>query len=346
MKSVIYIIILLSILGCANNEKLVSPAKFNGKYGYIETNGKWFIEPKFDSVGIFYNGYADFYSNGKSGLISPNGNIIIPAKYDFIGNVENDLALVEINDYYNFSDLKGNLISKSDFYDVGDFSENLVAVQYNEDGKWGYINNIGEKQIDTLYDYADTFENGNGLVDFGDLELLIDKNGKVIDTVVSPGLTYKNYRVTGNSDNGTLGKINLKGDTIMPNKYSSFGYVQKDKFWFKENSKFGIADTIGNILIKPLYEDLSYFSDNGLARAQKDGKYGFINEKGEVIIEFKFEDAGGFKYGLAKVKINNKWGFINEKGKLVIEPKFERIGHQFRPIKAKFESMYNYQLNY
>lgn len=346
LRIVLSIIIVLIFSSCSEENKLLAPVKYKGKYGFINTKGNWIIEPRFDSVGIFYNGYADYYSQGKSGLINQDGEIIILAKYNFIGNVEYNLALVEINESYNFSNLQDNLISDIDFYDVGDFSENLVPVQFKEDGKWGYMDITGKMKIDTLFDYADIFENGNGLVEIGDLEFLIDTNGKIIDTVVSPGLRYKKYRVTGNAENGTLGKVSLNGDTIMPNKYSSFGYVQKGKFWFKQNDKFGLADTLGQIQIEPIYDDLSYFSDNGLAKAKKNGKYGFINDKGKTIIDFRFEDVGGFKYRLAKAKIDGQWGFINKNGEFVIEPKFDRIGHQFRPTNAKFESMYEYEINY
>ena len=78
------------------------------------------------------------------------------------------------------------------------------------------------------------------------------------------------------------------------------------------------------------------------ALAKKNGKYGYINEKGEVVIDFIFEDANGFKYNLAAVKLNDKWGFIDLSGQFQIEPKFDRVEHQFRPIKAKYEPMYNF----
>ena len=346
MRIAIFIIITIIFSSCSEENKLLAPVKYKGKYGFINEKGSWLIKPKFDSVGIFYNGYADFYQNGKSGLINSSGEIVITAKYNFIGDVESDLAIVEINDRYNFSDLEGNIVSEIDFFDIGDFSENLIPVQHKENGKWGYMDTEGKIKIDTLFDSADIFENGNGLVEIGDLEFLIDTTGTILDTVVSPRLRYKKYRVTGNADNGTLGKVSLNGDTIMPNKYSSFGYVQKDKFWFKQNNKFGLADTLGQIIIEPIYDDLSYFSDNGLARAKKNGKYGFINDKGNTIIDFRFENVGGFKYGLAKAKIDGQWGFINKSGEFVIEPKFDRIGHQFRPTNAKFESMYEYERNY
>ena len=50
------------------------------------------------------------------------------------------------------------------------------------------------------------------------------------------------------------------------------------------------------------------------------GKYGYINEWGEVIVQPKFEVAKRFSEGLARVKLNGKWGFIDQFGEIVIEP--------------------------
>ena len=54
----------------------------------------------------------------------------------------------------------------------------------------------------------------------------------------------------------------------------------------------------------------------------KDGKWGFINKKGEVVIPYQYDDndkwLGNLHYdfseGLATVCINDKWGCINERG--------------------------------
>ena len=58
--------------------------------------------------------------------------------------------------------------------------------------------------------------------------------------------------------------------------------------------------------------------NEGLARVKKDGKWGYINTKGEQIIECKFDDAYCFSEGFAWVEKDGKWGYINTKGCSVI----------------------------
>ena len=58
--------------------------------------------------------------------------------------------------------------------------------------------------------------------------------------------------------------------------------------------------------------------NEGFARVKKDGKYGYINTKGEQAIECKFDDACDFSEGFAGVSKDGKCGYINTKGCPVI----------------------------
>lgn len=63
-----------------------------------------------------------------------------------------------------------------------------------------------------------------------------------------------------------------------------------------------------------------------LFRIIKNGKFGFIDKKGNVVIEPKFDDVQDFSEDLALVTLNKQKVFIDKTGKLVIEPKdFEPI---------------------
>ena len=55
----------------------------------------------------------------------------------------------------------------------------------------------------------------------------------------------------------------------------------------------------------------------------KNGKFGFVDERGHWVIQPQFEDAWSFTEGLAPVKTNGKWGFIDKRGNFAIQPRFE-----------------------
>lgn len=67
------------------------------------------------------------------------------------------------------------------------------------------------------------------------------------------------------------------------------------------------------------WENAIDFNEDDPAAVSKEGKWGFINRKGEIIAPFEWKDTGGFDgSGRACVSASNKWGAIDPTGKLVI----------------------------
>lgn len=65
---------------------------------------------------------------------------------------------------------------------------------------------------------------------------------------------------------------------------------------------------------------------NGIAKVEKDGKQGFINETGEEFVPVKYDQIYPWEKGRAKVEIAGKYGFINEAGEEYIPVKYDYIG--------------------
>jgi hypothetical protein len=80
-----------------------------------------------------------------------------------------------------------------------------------------------------------------------------------------------------------------------------------------------------------------------MAIVVKDDQYGFIDSTGREVIPTQFEDAASFSEGLAAVKVNGKNGFINNQGQIVITPAFERscyvsvFSHGLAPVYTTIE---------
>lgn len=92
---------------------------------------------------------------------------------------------------------------------------------------------------------------------------------------------------------------------------------------------YGMINVTGAVVVEPQYEYLDLFSEEGLARFEDHGLWGFVDENGEEVIPAQYEEANNFSDGLAAVKVDGVWGFINETGEMVIEPQFEDIQNGF-----------------
>ncbi len=92
-----------------------------------------------------------------------------------------------------------------------------------------------------------------------------------------------------------------------------------------KNGKWGYIDSLGRLLIPCQYDEASGFSE-GLAKVKKDGKYGAINKTGKIEIPIEWSDMSGFSEGISAVVKGGKTGFIDNMGKVIVAPKYEGSG--------------------
>ena len=93
---------------------------------------------------------------------------------------------------------------------------------------------------------------------------------------------------------------------------------------YKNNGKYGFFDRNGSVVIPCQWEGAYNFSE-GLALVRNDKcKYGYIDKSGNVVIPCQWNNAESFRDGLACVKDNNgKLGYIDKSGRLVIPCQWE-----------------------
>lgn len=101
---------------------------------------------------------------------------------------------------------------------------------------------------------------------------------------------------------------------------------------FCRNGKWGYKDWKGNVIIQPVYDEACNFSE-GLACVEKQGKMGFIDKKNNIVIDYKYDSATCFVNGLASVTVGEKSGYINKEGELKI-PFIYDIATAFNEGKA------------
>jgi hypothetical protein len=92
----------------------------------------------------------------------------------------------------------------------------------------------------------------------------------------------------------------------------------EDGIWNLINAEAEVAIAEGVVAIPPRFECIGRFVANGLARIKENGKWGYINTKGDVVISPRFEEVTDFDVnGVAVVKENGKYIYINAQGQTV-----------------------------
>jgi hypothetical protein len=104
------------------------------------------------------------------------------------------------------------------------------------------------------------------------------------------------------------------------------------------DDKYGIIDTAGNIVLPVEYESTSprgrkyVYLEDSLALVEKDGRLGYVDLDGKLVVPMYFTDAFHFTQGLAAAKHNGQWGYINKRGDIYLPFVFQmaspfRWGH-------------------
>jgi hypothetical protein len=111
----------------------------------------------------------------------------------------------------------------------------------------------------------------------------------------------------------------------IPAEYDLAGPFYGDRAMVKKNGKYGYIDPYGRVVIDIVWDEI--YKARGLDPwvVRKDDKWGYINRDGEVIIPLQFDDASLFEEDRAQIKQGNKWGYINLNGDLIIDPIFDEV---------------------
>lgn len=140
------------------------------------------------------------------------------------------------------------------------------------------------------------------------------------------------------SDNDLIGFINKQGEIVIEPQFDDiddfqYGCFPKQGLNVKREGISYYIDETGNVVNPPqnnksydYYEHLIVFTDGNIkfkhGKLETDGKWGFKDKQGNIVIAAQFDYAHGFSEGLAAVRINDNWGYIDTTNRIVIKPKF------------------------
>ena len=117
--------------------------------------------------------------------------------------------------------------------------------------------------------------------------------------------------------------------------------IQKEHlFRVIQNGKAGFINKKGEIVIESKFDAASQFSE-GMARVYFNDKVGFIDSTGKVIVPVKYDKAFDYREGIAVVEIDGKQGYIDIVGDFIIDPVFYKA-YDFNDGYAKvFRDIYS-----
>lgn len=255
--------------------------------------------------------FAVIEKNGKYGIIDYDGELILPISYEGIyrgGGYAYDFLVIEMDDDYwnNYIDANGEI--QRGYPDGGDVKP-------------------------SAYWYKDSIiilNDGSGVMT---LEEFINDGAYGSYGLKAPGLVFSLR--AWNSD-----KLFPIQEIDSYTSYSSHGYVYHIEPHLTSN-QFAFMDMETCELISDfVYEDIDNYNgvSEGLLAVKQNGKWGFVNESGEAVIDFLYEPYEIITYygdttesvytavnGYITVLKDGKWGLLDTQGNIVLETAYDGI---------------------
>lgn len=271
----------------------------NGKFGYYTKNMEEKIPCQFDWADPFYGEYASVRMDEKWGLINKDGQVVLPLVYDKISGASNDW-------------------------------EGYIAAAKDE--RWFLIDKTGNQYMDLQFDsIIINSYSGKGLISIWDYDAgvgMINEDLEMVLPIKYATIQYseKHDCICAKDWNDVTHYFDTDGNELMPIYYGASDISEDGLISVNNGEGFTLYNTEGTAIRYFVYKNVGCFH-NGLARVENwDGLIGFMNEEGENITEFEFNDARDFsKDGLAAVCKNGKWGFVDETGKLIKECIYDEV---------------------
>jgi len=296
--------------------------KKDGKVGLVNDNGSIIAEVIYKEIKKLGNTYKEGYitidENGKYGVTSTTKNQILKNEYDEIAQIYlNEYFLVTEGGKQKVIDSNGNAIIEEGFDEVKSATSNGII--FVKDNLYGEIDSTGNITIEAKYQDLKEADGGIYIAKQNDKYGIIDQNQIEKLPFEYTGITYNEQA------NLYLAEDSAYNTSIIDNKFNvkivgilSEINVEKSYIRMRINDEYKYYDL--KCQEKTSSEILK---DNTLFLSKKGGKYGFVDDKGNLIVDYIYDDATEQnEYGYSAVKKNGLWGSIDKQGKEIIEPKY------------------------
>ena len=211
--------------------------------------------------------------------------------------------------------------------------DNLKLIPVKTGEKWGFVDRTGKYVINPQFKNVEPFKNGMAAVQTMDYKFgyINEKGSFVINPQFYDADSFNDGLALVTSENDKIGYINKKGNYIIGPFDCEDAIPFSDGLAFVSPYDSGPVcyDKNGSKIFELQDVSMVYSYKEGLARiVGVDGKYGFIDKKGVVVINNQFDNVEDFSEGLAAFEQSGKWGYIDKSGKIVINPQY-KMAFQF-----------------
>ncbi len=330
--------LLIAATSCGESKSTINveliPVKSGDKWGYVDYEGNFVINPQFDEAEIFVDGIAKVVKGEQYGFIDEEGKYVANPGYESATTfLEGHAWTVKKGGAPTLINKKGEeVLVMKEIERAWPFNEGLAKVEVEKDGdvKYGFINRKGEFEIEPVWDDAQFFSEGLAYVEQEGKKGFINKKGDMVicDSLLRFEMPCINGLIIVRNADRDYGLIDKKGKFVVNPQFKAM-IPDGDWYIIETDNGWGWCDSDGKIVINPQFESLRVFGfgNNDFAPVRIGMEYGYVDRQGKIVINPQFDGASSFvqnKYAI--VSQNEKIGIIDKEGKYKVNPQFKDVG--------------------
>jgi hypothetical protein len=226
-------------------EELAAAKKWR-RWGYLDRDGRWVLEPRFTFTTGFADGLAviQLEENGPYGFIDRAGTAPFNGWFEEAGPFAEGRARIGHDGLQGFIDRDGTLRVEPQFDDAWAFSEGLAAVSTN--GAWGFIDHHGVMRIPPTFSEAYPFKSGMAPVAVDGVWGFIHPDGSwAIRPRFSAALSFSEELAAVADESGTWGYVRRDGDWAFPSRWQRADVFNEQRAPVFTNGLWSYIDTTG-----------------------------------------------------------------------------------------------------
>ena len=251
----------------------------------------------------------------------------MPIMYEYISHLHNNYYVIKQEGLFYIVDYKGNKIINEKFNSVLKTHKNLITVVKNY--KKGLLNLATKKyNIECKYDELYQVDNLHKFkIKYNNLYKIANIDGKIIFKnwyqYIDIPYNIKNRLIVKLNDK--FGIIDTNENVILPIKYTYIrSKVEQNKSCVAKNkdNKYGCISINGGITLPFIYDNINI---HGLAK--RNDKYGIISFKDSLPKEKIpcIYDSLILNYDCIIAKKSNKYGVLNNNGETILKFEYDNI---------------------
>lgn len=275
-----------------------------------------------------YNGFYAVRQDDMLGIVNYYGEKIVDWDGGIIGD---DVNYDPINKRILFckdglwgvAEISGKVLIPNTYQTIQCWNKTVYRVKKN--GKWGLCDTDNHILIECKYDKIDELSNSravavrthptkgwltvSGFIDASGQELYTSKSRQQDGLYIVQ--TFELW-----------GIINEDGETVIPCNYEEVLPWARNLYRIRENGKWGIYSIEDHsFLLKTAFDSIGELN-NGVAKTVFAKVESAIDISGKEVSQQVIQ----LQNGLKKTMVAGKWGIVNDKGEVIIEHRYNEIG--------------------